>query len=86
MDKSVLDIILKILDWLNANAGILSLGAILTAIIVPYRIYKKQRKDEILSFKDELDVLNEMNKFSLSYEERDVFTRKFLLEKRLKRK
>lgn len=86
MDKSVLDIILKILDWLNANAGILSLGAILTAIIVPYRIYKKQRKDEILSFKDELDVLNEMNKFSLSYEERDLFTRKFLLEKRLKRK
>ena len=86
MDKSVLDISLKILDWLNANAGILSLGAILTAIIVPYRIYKKQRKDEILSFKDELDVLNEMNKFSLSYEERDLFTRKFLLEKRLKRK
>ena len=86
MDKSILDIILKILDWLNANAGILSLGAILAAIIVPYRIYKKQRIDEILSFKDELDALNEMNKFSLSYEERDLFTRKFLLEKRLKRK
>ncbi|MDE6481060.1 MAG: hypothetical protein K2L45_12425 [Muribaculaceae bacterium] len=77
---------MKILDWLNSNAGLLSLLATLTAIIVPCIIYRKQRRDENQAIKDELDVMNKVNQFSMSSDERELFTRKFFLEKRLKRK
>lgn len=78
--------VMGILDWLNQNAGLLSLGALLAAIIVPYKIYKKQDKDQIQSMKDELETINEVNRFPMSSDERNLYTRKFLLEKRLKRK
>ncbi len=77
--------LMEILDWLNGY-GVLSLLAVLAAIIVPYRIFRKQRKDEIQSIKDELDAMEEVSRFPMSGSERDLYTRKFLLEKRLKRK
>lgn len=77
---------MKIFASLNDYAGLLSLLAVLAAIIVPYRIYRKQRKDEIQSIKDELDAIGDVSRFPMSSSERDLYTRKFLLEKRLKRK
>lgn len=77
---------MEILLWLNQFAGILSLCAVLAAIIVPYIIYKKQRKDELQSIKDELDSIEEIGRFPMSSSERELYTRKFLLEKQLKRK
>ena len=77
---------MEILDWLNGYSGPLSLLAVLAAIIVPYRIFRKQSKDEIQSIKDELDAMEEVSRFPMSSSERDLYTRKFLLEKRLKRR
>lgn len=72
--------------WLNDYAGLFSLFAVLAAIIVPYRIYNKQQKDELKSIKDELDSIDEINRFPMPSSERELYIRKFLLEKRLKRK
>ena len=77
---------MEFLLWLNQFAGLLSLCAVLAAIIVPYIIYKKQRKDELQSIKDELDSIEEIGRFPMSSSERELYTRKFLLEKQLKRK
>lgn len=77
---------MEFLDWLNGYSGLLSLLAVLAAIIVPYSIFRKQRKDEIQSIKDELDAMEDVSRFPMSSSERDLYTRKFLLEKRLKRK
>ena len=77
---------MEILLWFNQFAGILSFCAVLAAIIVPYIIYKKQRKDDLQSIKDELESMEEISRFSMSNSERELYTRKFLLEKQLKRK
>lgn len=77
---------MKFLLWLNQFAGLLSLCAVLAAIIVPYIIYKKQRKDELQSIKEELDSIEEIGRFPMSSSERELYTRKLLLEKQLKRK
>ena len=77
---------MEFLLWLNQFAGLLSLCAVLAAIIVPYIIYKKQRKDELQSIKDELDSIEEIGRFPMSSSEREQYTRKFLLERQLKRK
>lgn len=76
----------KFIGLLNSYAGLLSLFAVLAAIIVPYRIYNKQRKDELESIKDELESIHEINRFSVTSSERELYTRKYFLEKRLKRK
>lgn len=76
----------ELIGLLNSYAGLLSLFAVLAAIIVPYRIYHKQRKDELESIKDELESIHEISRFPMASSERELYTRKFLLEKRLKRK
>lgn len=77
--------IIKFIHWLNDYAGLFSLLAVLAAIFVPYRIYRKQRNDEYQSLKDELDSMAEINRFPMSHSERELYTRKSILEKRLKR-
>ena len=77
---------MEFLLWLNQFAGLLSLCAVLAAIIVPYRIYKKQRKDNLQTTKDELEAMNDMSLFPTSGSDRERYTRKSLLEKQLKRK
>lgn len=77
---------MEFLFWFNQFAGLLSLCAVLAAIIVPYIIYKKQRKDELQSIKDELESIEEISRFPMTSSERELYTRKFLLEKQLKRK
>lgn len=77
---------MEIFLWLNQFAGILSLCAVLAAIIVPYRIYKKQRKDDLQSIKDELESIEEISRFPMSSSERELYTRKSLLERQMKRK
>lgn len=77
---------MEFFDWLNGYAGLFSLLAVLAAIIVPYRIYHKQRKDEIQSIKDELEAIDQISRFPMASNEREHYIRKFLLEKRLKHK
>lgn len=77
---------MEIFDWLNSYSGLFSLLAVIAAVFVPYRIYRKQRKDEIQAIKDELEAMKDVGRFPMANSERDLYTRKYLLEKRLKHK
>lgn len=80
---------MEFLLWLNQFAGLLSLCAVLAAIIVPYVIYRKQRKNELQSIKNELDAMKEikeMSMFPLSGSDREWQCHKLLLERQLKGK
>lgn len=74
------------IESLNNYAGLFSLLAVLAAIVVPIVIYKKERKAEELSMKDELEAMQDYSRFPMSFDEREYFTRKSKLEKGLKRK
>ena len=76
----------SMIESLNNYAGLFSLLAVLSAIVVPIVIYKKERKAEKLSMKDELEAMQDNSRFPMSIDEREYFTRKSKLEKGLKRK
>ena len=75
---------------LNDYAGLFSLLAMIAAIIVPYRIYKKERNDrsnaERQAMQDELEAMEENTHPFIPIEQRKYFARKQILEKGLNRK
>ena len=79
-----MDLIL-IIHSLNEYAGLFSLLAVIAAIIVPIAIYKKGRSDERQALQDELDALEDNSRYPMPMDMKNYFTRKSMLEKRLKR-
>ena len=77
---------MSIIESLNDYAGLFSLLAVIVAIVVPIVIYKKERKEERLAMKDELEAMQDNSQFPMSFEEREYYTKKSKLEKGLKRK
>lgn len=76
------------IEWiysLNAYAGLFSLLAVIAAIVVPYAIYKKGRKDERQAMQDELDAMNDMSRFPMDTDYRNYQIRKSVLEKGVKK-
>lgn len=73
-------------ESLNNYAGLFSLLAVLAAIIVPCVIYKKERKAKRQAMQDELDALNGVSRFPMTYEERKFYAKKSALEQGLRRK
>ena len=76
----------SIIESLNNYAGLFSLLAVLAAIVVPIGIHKRERKEERLAMKDELEAMQDNSRFPMSFEEREYYTKKSKLEKGLKRK
>lgn len=74
------------IDSLNDYAGLFSLLAVLTSIIVPYAIYKKGRNDERQALQDELEAREENSFFPMSIEEREYYAKNKTLRKKLNRK
>ncbi len=81
-----MQIMSTILESLNEYAGLFSLLAVFASVIVPFVIYKKERKDEKQAMKDELEAMQSNSRFAMSFEEREYFTKQAKLEKGLKRK
>lgn len=82
----MMDFIKQIIEFLNSCAGLLSLLAVLAAIIVPIVIYKKQRQSERQDLQDELDAMNEVAKLPFYENAKKYYLKKGILEKKLKRK
>ena len=76
----------SIIESLNNYAGLFSLLAVLAAIVVPIVIHKRERKEERLAMKDELEAMQDNSRFPMSFEEREYYTKKSKFEKGLKRK
>ena len=82
----MLELIKQIIESLNSCAGLLSLSAVLAAIIVPIIIYKKQRQSEKQDLQDELDAMNEFSRHSFDADSRMFYIKRSALDKKLKRR
>ena len=74
------------MECLNKFAGLFSLLAVIAAVVVPIIIYRIQRRNERQDAIDEYDAMMENSDFPMSIEQREYYTKKGKLEKRLKRK
>ena len=80
----MMDYLQHIIDWLNDNAGIVSFFALLAAIFVPWRIYRKNRMNQLQDSQDELDSMNESGG-TMTADERKADIRKRTLKKHIER-
>ena len=74
------------MEALNDYAGLFALLALVAAIIVPYIIYRWQKKDERQKMQDEYDALQRSLRVPLTKEQREIHIKQEVLEKQLKRK
>ena len=77
------------MECLNEYSGLFSLLAVMAsvvAIVVSVVIFKKQKKDHLQDLKDEYEAIESNSKFPMSIAEREYYSRKNYLEKKLRRK
>ena len=79
---------MSMMEWihsLNEYAGLFSLLAVIVAIVVPIAIYRRGRRNEMQEAQNELDSINETSRFAMPTDIRNYFTRKSILEKKLRK-
>lgn len=77
------------MEFLNEYSGLFSLLAVVAsvvAIVVSVVIFNKQKKDHLQDLKDEYEAIESNSKFPMSIAEREYYSRKNYLEKKLRRK
>lgn len=75
------------MECLNNYSGLLSLLAVVASVIVPFWIYRKQKKDHLQDLKDELEMLKRpRNPLAMNQEIREREEKIELREKKLRRK
>lgn len=74
------------MEFLNEYSGLFSLLAVVASVIVPFGIYRKQKKEHLQDLKDEYDAMEENSVFPMGLDEREFYGRKSYLEKKLRRR
>ena len=77
------------MEFLNEYSGLFSLSAVVVsvvAIVVSVVIFNKQKKDHLQDLKDEYEAIEKTSIFPMSIAEREYYSRKNYLEKKLRRK
>lgn len=74
------------MELLNEYSGLFSLLAVVASVIVPFWIYRKQKKDHLQDLKDELEAMEDNSVFPMGHDDRELFTHKSSLQKKLRRK
>lgn len=74
------------MELLNEYSGLFSLLAVVASVIVPFWIYRKQKKDHLQDIKDELEAMEDNSVFPMGHDDRELFTHKSSLQKKLRRK
>ena len=77
------------MEFLNEYSGLFSLLAVvasIVAVVVSVMIYRKQKKDHLQDLKDEYDAIEKTSIFPMSIAEKEYYSRKNYLEKKLGRK
>ena len=77
------------MEFLNEYSGLFSLLAVMAsvvAIVVSVVIFKKQKKDHLQDLKDEYEAIEKNSIFPMSIAEKEYYSRKNYLEKKLRRK
>ncbi len=75
----------NIIDVLNANAGVVSFFALLAAVIVPWVIYRKNKKAKLQEMLDEYEAREEYQGVAMPSNDKEASIRRRALEKGLKR-
>lgn len=74
------------MELLNEYSGLFSLLAVVASVIVPFWIYRKQKKEQRQDLKDELEILKRpRNPLAMNKELRERDEKIELLEKKLRR-
>lgn len=74
------------MEMLNQYSGLFSLLAVLSSVIIPIVIYKKEKHDQRKAAQDELDAMNDVTRFPMSMEDRNYHVKKNVLQKQARRK
>lgn len=77
------------MECLNEYSGLFSLLAVVAsvvAIVVSVVIFNKQKKDHLQDLKDEYEAIEKNSIFPMSIAEKEYYSRKNYLEKKLRRK
>ena len=77
------------MECLNEYSGLFSLLAVVAsvvAIVVSVVIFNKQKKDHLQDLKDEYEAIDKTSIFPMSIAEKEYYSRKNYLEKKLRRK
>ena len=74
-----------IIDWINANAGVVSFFALLAAVIVPWVIYRKNKKAKLQEMQDEYEARKEYQGVAMPSSDKEASIRRRALEKGIKR-
>ena len=77
------------MEFLNEYSGLFSLLAVMAsvvAIFVSVVIFNKQKKDHLQDLKDEYEAIEKTSIFPMSIAEKEYYSRKNYLEKKLRRK
>ena len=77
------------MEFLNEYSGLFSLLAVvasIVSIVVSVMIYRKQKKDHLQDLKDEYETIEKTSIFPMSIAEKEYYSRKNYLEKKLRRK
>ena len=76
------------MEFLNEYSGLFSLLAVvasIVSIVVSVMIYHKQKKDHLQDLKDEYEAIEKTSMFPMSIAEKEYYSRKNYLEKKLGR-
>lgn len=74
------------MELLNEYSGLFSLLAVVASVIVPFGIYRKQKKEHLQDLKDELEILTRPhNPLEMDKELRERNGKIELLKKKLRR-
>lgn len=77
------------MEFLNEYSGLFSLLAVvasIVSIVVCVIIYRKQKNDHLQDLKDEYEAIEKTSIFPMSIAEKEYYSRKNYLEKKLRRK
>lgn len=74
------------MEWLNYFSGLFALLALIASVVIPFVIYRNQKKDKLKDYKDEYEAIQRLKNFSMTSNERERFAREFYLKEKIGRK
>ena len=75
----------NIIEALNDYAGLFSLLAVVAAIVVPWRIYQRNRKEDLQRLKDELETRQSYQGVAAPTADKEASIRREVLKETIKR-
>lgn len=77
-----------IIDWINANAGVFSLLAVIATcvgIYVSVRIHRSKKEEELQQMQDELDEMERLHSAAWPSDIKNMYNRQHVLKQAIKR-